>query len=128
MAGWRSTKASHSTGYSNAIVCPNNALIGGDNCGVGRKRGAALFQSVGHRNKRRGGKGGGGGGWEAQVPDGESGIDPQRARGTGVFAGLSTLIKKTKEKIILRGKTMNFAVENVRALVLRMGRSQGKMW
>lgn len=119
MAGWRSTKASHSTGYSNAIVCPNNALIGGDNCGVGRKRGAALFQSVGHRNKRRGGKGGGGG-WEAQVPDGESGIDPQRGCGTGVFAGLSTLIIKMKEKIILRGKTMNFAVENIMALVLRM--------
>lgn len=44
-AGWRSTKAAHSTGYSNAIVCPNNALIGGDNCGLGRKRGAAPFQS-----------------------------------------------------------------------------------
>lgn len=53
----------------------------------------ALFQSTGHRNKRRGG----GGGWEAQVPDGERGIDPQRGFSRGVCAGLSKLIKM-KEK------------------------------
>lgn len=45
MARWRSTKAPHSTGYSNAIVCPNNALIGGDNCGVGKEEGGPLLFS-----------------------------------------------------------------------------------
>lgn len=32
-------KGPRSTGYSNAIVRPDNALIGGDNCGVGGRRG-----------------------------------------------------------------------------------------
>lgn len=69
-------KGSHSTGYSNAIVSPNNALIGGGHCGVGGKGGGRSFPICAPRNKRSGGRGG----WEAQVPEGA---------GPGVGAGLS---------------------------------------
>lgn len=73
MARWRSTKASHSTGYSSAIVCSNNALIGGDNCGVGKEEGGLIFSNQGAieikgeeeaEGRREGGR-------EARVPSGD---------------------------------------------------------
>lgn len=84
-------------------MCPNNALIGGDNCGAGRKRGGALFQSVGHQDKRRGG---GGGGREAPrfLVRGR-GTDLQRGHTPlGALVGLSKLKIQMKEKRIVMGK------------------------
>lgn len=100
MAGWRSTKPSHSTGYSNAIVCPNNALIGGDNCGAGRK-GGALFS-----NQRATGIKG----EEEEEEDGRPGFlvrgGPIHRGGTvlGAHVGLSKLIIQMQEKRIVLGK------------------------
>lgn len=88
-------KAAHSTGYSNAIVCPNNALIGGDNCGDGEEeRGSRSFSNQPATEI----KGPGRGGREAQVSDGE-GRGPQRGgRSAGVCAGPSQLKIKTRRK------------------------------